>query len=278
MTPVRPRAPDAASDDRPWTRRFRRVDSPRIRLFCFPHAGGGASAYASWHQLLPADVEVCPVQLPGREERLLEPAFERVAPLVERLGRALDNHLELPFALFGHSMGALIAFELARMLRRERGLQPRHLFVSAARAPHTPSTLPVLYDLPDQEFVREVRTHYDGIPAEVLENEEAMRLFVPRLKSDFGIFDTYRYAEAEPLGCPITGFGGRDDSSVTGNQLEAWRDLTTSVFELHWLPGDHLYLQSQRERIVSVVGHYLAAAGVDSITPPDAGESRLERA
>ncbi|HKV41924.1 MAG TPA: alpha/beta fold hydrolase, partial [Blastocatellia bacterium] len=140
--------------------------SPRLRLFCFPYAGGGAAAYRTWPRSLPADIEVIPVELPGRGSRLAEPAFKRVPALIDGLTEAILPVLGTDFAFFGHSMGAVIAFELAREIRRRRGIQPRHLFASGRRAPQIPDDDPRIFDLPYDEFVAELKT-LNGTPKEV---------------------------------------------------------------------------------------------------------------
>ncbi len=232
---------------------FRPLANPRVRLFCFPYAGVGAAMYAAWRRLLPVDIEVCPVQLPGRENRIGEPPFETLEPLVDELRGALVSYLGVPYVFFGHSLGSLIAYEVARALRRESRPLPRHLFLSGCRAPHLPNSRPPVHHLPDDLFVDAIRQRYDGIPSPILDDEDAMQLFTPLLKADFSIFDRYRYATEPPLECPISCFGARDDSSVTEEQLRAWEEHTCSAFSFHWLPGDHFNVRSEAERIVQVI-------------------------
>lgn len=169
-----------------------------LRLLCFPYAGGGANIFRTWQDNLPTTVEVCPVQLPGRERRLLEPPFTDLRFLVEAAARALLLYLDRPFAFFGHSMGATISFELARHLRQEKNVKPVHLFVSGRRAPQLPERHASTYDLPGAEFLEELR-RLKGTPKEVLEHPELMELMLPLLRADFELIQTYQYSAAHGL-------------------------------------------------------------------------------
>lgn len=230
----------------------------RLRLFCFPYAGAGASIYRSWVGRLGPDVDVCPVQLPGRETRMHERPFTKVGPLVDALTEGLSPLLDLPFALFGHSMGALIGFELARKLRDGGGPQPSHLFVSARRAPHLPDRFPSLCGLPDDRFVAMVKQRYDGIPHAVLECDDLLALLLPRLRADIELLDTCTYEPQPPLACPISVFGGSEDSTVDIAELEAWKPHTTArELRLRLLVGGHLFLQEQRDALLSAVSEDL---------------------
>jgi medium-chain acyl-[acyl-carrier-protein] hydrolase len=232
----------------------------RLRLFCFPYAGGGASAYRGWAPALPFDVEVCPVQLPGRESRLREPAFNRPEPLIAALAEALQSHLDLPFAFFGHSMGALLSFELARELRRRGGSLPLHLFVSGRRAPQVPVREEDIHDLPEPEFIAKLR-ELNGTPEEVLQHSELMRLLVPVLRADFAVNETYMFQPEEPFGMGISAFGGLADAEVNRADLVGWREQTRGAFRLRMLPGDHFFLHSARDLLTEAVARDLAALG-----------------
>lgn len=229
-----------------------------MRLFCFPYGGGGAAAYRLWSDGLPPDIEVCRIQLPGRENRLRERPLTRLSPLVQALVEILRPYQDMPFSFFGHSVGALISFELARQLRKRDGLSPAHLFVSAFRAPQIPRRDPPIHQLPDAEFVKEVRRRYDGIPGVVLQDMEMMQLMLPVLRADMTIYDTYVYANEPPLDCPISAFGGLQDYRVRQEDLAAWRDQTRSSFTLRMFPGNHFFLQSGRELLLQAVSQELA--------------------
>lgn len=217
----------------------------RLRLFCFPYAGGNALIYRQWQAILPPSVAVCPVQLPGRGKRIQERPFDRFQPLVEEAVSALLPFFDKPFAFLGHSMGGLISFELARQLRRHSYPMPAQLFVSGRRAPQLPSREGPTYDLPEAEFLDALR-RLQGTPAEVLQQPELMELMLPLLRADFAVCETYAYTAEPPLDCPISVFGGLQDTDVERGQLEAWTTQTTAAARLRMLPGDHFFINSQQ--------------------------------
>jgi medium-chain acyl-[acyl-carrier-protein] hydrolase len=235
-----------------------RMPSPqaRLRLFCFPYAGGGASIFRAWPEGLPADVEVCPVQLPGRGTRLMEPPFTRLPPLIQALAQALLPLLDKPFAFFGHSLGALVSFELARQLRRQHAVQPVCLFISADRAPQIPNRDPPIHSLPEGEFLVELR-RLNGTPREVFEDEELMQIMLPLLRADFAVYETYGYSTEPPLNCPISAFGGLQDLRVSRGDLEAWRDQTSVAFSLRMFPGDHFFLNTTQPSLLAALSEEL---------------------
>ena len=229
----------------------------RLRLFCFPYAGGGASLFRIWSDLLPAQIEVCPVQLPGRENRFRETRYTRLMPLVPVLGGVIQPYLTMPFAFFGHSLGAIVGFELARWLRRQRAPLPVHLFASAHRAPHLPDPKPPIHDLPDPQFLEELR-RMNGMPGEVLESAELMDLMMPLLRADFAIAETYLYTQDAPLSCPISAFGGLADDEVSQEEAAAWRSHTGGAFTLRMLPGDHFFFVKERATLLQAITADLA--------------------
>lgn len=238
---------------------YRRVNPQAgLRLFCFPYAGGSASIFAAWPNQLPTHIEVCPVQLPGRETRIKEAPYKRLTMLVEALARELSPFLDKPFAFFGHSMGALISFELTRHLRRTGGPQPGHLFVSAARAPHTPDTEPPIHHLPEKEFIEALKA-YNGTPEPVLQHEELMEIILPYLRADFEICETHTYQAEEPLPMPFTVLGGWEDKKIEANQLGAWRDLTSSTCTIKMFSGDHFFLLKYRQQILETISSQLSS-------------------
>jgi len=165
------------------------------------------------------------------------------------MAEAILPYLDRPFVLFGHSMGALISFELARQLRDQYSLRPGHLFVSARRAPHIPEPDPPIHSLPEPHFVDEVRS-LNGVSDEVLRNEELMQVIIPILRADFEMCETYTYIFGAPLNCPISAFGGVGDSETQREDLEAWRDQTTATFTLRMFPGDHFFLHSAQSTLL----------------------------
>jgi surfactin synthase thioesterase subunit len=240
--------------------------SARVRLFCFPYAGLGASVYRSWIGALGPDVDVLPVQLPGRETRHNDPPFRRMNAAADALADALAPFLDVPFALFGHSMGALLAFETSCRLGHHPRL--RRLLVSARRAPHLADPLPPISQLPKAEFVRAVQQRYGGIPDAVLEVPELLDLLLPRLQADFELLDTYQCSAPPALACGISVFGGSNDTTVNRAELEAWQVHTAVGTQVRIVEGGHLFLQSQRESLVAAVatdlGLSLETSGVPS--------------
>jgi medium-chain acyl-[acyl-carrier-protein] hydrolase len=228
----------------------------RLRLFCFPYAGSGASIFRTWADGLPADVEVCPVQFPGRGTRLTEVPFTQISPLIEALTQALDPLLDKPFAFFGHSLGALVGFELARQLRRQSGVQPVRLFVSADRAPQILHRDRPLHALPEGELLVELHRLF-GIPGKVLEEAELMQIMLPVLRADFAVYETYVYATEPPLSCPISALGGLQDQRVGRGDLEAWREQTNSSFSLRMFPGDHFFWNTMQPLLLQALSQEL---------------------
>jgi medium-chain acyl-[acyl-carrier-protein] hydrolase len=227
-----------------------------VRLFCFPYAGGSASIFRTWSGGLPAEIEVCPVQLPGRGSRLMEPPYTRLSRLVQTLSRVLHPYMDVPFAFFGHSMGALLCFELARQLRRLYGLNPLHLFVSGHRAPQIPDPDPPIHQLPDDEFMEELHC-LNGTPEDVLQNALLMQLMLPALRADFEMCEAYMYTIEAPLGCPISAFGGLQDQNILRSDLEAWRDQTSVSFKLRMFPGDHFFLHTSKLLLLETLSEEL---------------------
>ncbi len=221
----------------------------RLRLFCFPYAGGGASVFRSWSRDLPPEIDVRPVQLPGRERRLMEDPYDDLTPLVTAVEGALLPFLTEPFAFFGHCLGALIAFELSRQIRTLHGLQPTALFVSGHRAPHLPDRFTPAHRLPDPEFAAELRRR-NGTREEVLQNPDLMRLVLPLLRADFTICETYLFTPGGTLGCPITAFGGVGDPAVLPEELDGWSEQTSGPCTVQVLPGDHFFLQTARSLLL----------------------------
>ena len=228
----------------------------KLRLFCFHYAGGGALSFRSWSNSLPPTVEVCAVELPGRGSRLMEPPFTQLEPLIQELTRVLLPYLDKPFAFFGHSMGAIVSFELARMLRKDYDLSPVHLFVSGRCAPQVPDPDPPIHTLPEPEFLDELR-RYNGTPESVLENAELMELILPTLRADFAVIETYVYTPEPLLDCPITAFGGLEDGKVSYDDLEAWREQTNADFSLQMFPGDHFYIHSAQPLLLQALSRKL---------------------
>ena len=229
----------------------------RLRLFCFPYAGGGAAIYRGWENFLPPGLEVWPVQPPGRGSRFKETAFASMNSLVEAAAIAMEPFLDLPIAFFGHSVGAFASFEMAHLLSEKFGIKVRHLFVSGARGPHLPRNRRNIHDLPEEEFITELKT-LNGTPHEVLDHPDLMKIISATLRADFAIAETYRASLNRPrLSCPITVFGGVEDTLVSKEDLEAWKLHTTNSFELWQLPGDHFFIHSSDTLVLQILSREL---------------------
>lgn len=181
----------------PWIIHQRPNQEARLHLFCFPYGGASAQAYYCWKDVLPTEVALSSIQLPGRGARLREPPMTRLVLLVQELARAIRPYLNKPFAFFGHSLGAVIAFELARELRKTSGHLPSGCFVSARRAPQIPASGPPIHQLPDEAFLKEIE-RYSGTPREILADTELMELLLPALRADFECLETYQYQQEPP--------------------------------------------------------------------------------
>jgi surfactin synthase thioesterase subunit len=239
---LRKRAPAAA-----WFPGAAAVQGPR--LFCFPYAGGGTGAFAGWRRRLPA---VCPVLLPGRESRSAEAPFDRMEPLVEALAAAIAPYLDRAFAFFGHSMGAAVAFELTRELRRSSLPQPGLLIASAARAPqfrrdYTPPPAPS-----DEQFLAELR-RLEGFPADALDDQALLAAILPALRADAALYRNYVYAAGAPLACPIRAYGGSADPNVLPEHLNGWAGETTASFAVRLFPGGHFFLHAEKQDVLGAL-------------------------
>lgn len=228
------------------------------RLFCFHFAGGGASAFRGWAPALPASIEICPVQTPGREERISEAPFTHLPELVDAAAAQILPWLDKPFAFFGHSLGALVAFEVTRKLRRSSAAQPLSLFLSAHRAPHLPLSRRLFHNLPDDELISVMR-EMNGTPDALLENREVLDYLLPIIRADLKMCDTYQLIGDGLLSCPLIVYGGRDDRGVSEPELEAWRFHTSAPFMLQMFPGDHFFIRSQRSPLLRNLSAQLLA-------------------
>lgn len=254
--PLAPRVSSARADG--WIVAPRRPDPPAVRLLCLPYVGGAASVYTTWDGAFGEHVEVCPVELPGRQTRLREPAFTRIEPLVDALATALLPELDVPYALFGHSMGAIVAFELARELRRRGAGEPAVLFVSGGQAPRLPRELPPLHDAPDAQITARL-VALGGMPDEINEEPELLRHFMPTIRADFAVCETHEYRTRRLLDCPVVAFAGRDDHEVRPLLVAPWVEETTGRFDQHVLPGGHFFVHTEQTAVFDVIRQRLAA-------------------
>jgi medium-chain acyl-[acyl-carrier-protein] hydrolase len=216
-----------------------------MRLFCFHYAGGSAQAFQTWSAYLPQDLEIGAVQLPGRGNRFAEPKITSLLPLSRIVAQALQPYLDKPFVFFGHSLGALLCFEVARNLRRESCLEPAHIYISATHAPQCRDRDELLSTLPRTELIKKLH-EFNGAPQEVLQNNELLDLLLPMIRADFELCETYEYHPEAPLGCPLTIYGGIEDHEVKRDRLAAWSEMTVGPSNMRMFPGGHFYINTSQ--------------------------------
>lgn len=227
------------------------------RLWCLSYAGGGAAGWHPWAARMAGVAEVAALRTPGRESRLREAPRTHWAPIVEELSAAMAPHLGRRHVLIGHSLGAVLAFELARRARSAGLPAPAALIVSGARAPHVSRREPDLRGLPDAELIVEMDRRYQGIPPAVRAEPELLALVLPAMRADLAVFETYACAPAEPLALPVLALGGEADPHVGREDLEAWREHTRGPFAAELFPGGHFFIQSGLAAVSARVTRFL---------------------
>jgi len=219
-----------------------------LKLICFPYAGGNASIFMPWIKNLPSNVELVIVQAPGRGARMGEEAYSDMNDLIGDLIKVIPSVLNKPYILFGHSLGSRIAFELMNQLKKFDYELPQHFIASGSRGPHLKCTKESIYKLPQDEFIEELKS-LNGTPKEIIENKELMELFLPLLKADFELADRYYYTGTSGFNCPISVFGGQDDTGISLSELNSWGDLFETDADINLFPGDHFFIDSQSSLI-----------------------------
>ncbi len=237
----------------PWLRAVR--SEARGRIVALSYAGGGTTEFRPWVGAVPGHIDVCPVVLPGREQRMSEPAIAAMEPLVDALAAALTPTVRLaPYTLYGHSMGSWVGFELCRALRRRGVPLPEHLFVAARRAPDLPQRGPKLSEIAsDPAFADAIGAKYGGIPAAIRASPELMALFLPTLRADFGLLDRYVYRDEAPLEVPITALRGQQDTVVRHADVKGWQAHTAAAFTVRTVPGGHFFLRDCGQLVAGMV-------------------------
>ena len=230
----------------------------KLRLFCFPYAGGGASAFKSWNEFFSDDIELCIFQMPGREERLGEKLITDMSQLVDVLVEEITTYSDRPFAFFGHSMGAIVAYETACRLRNIDAIQPLHIFLSARAAPHLQEDGDPLRFLDDETFIDRLHQTYGAVPEAIRQSEELKKVFLPILRADVELLEKYKNIRSEPLDCPISVLGGKSDPAISKAMLAGWQTLTSSVFVQHEFPGEHFFINSERNLVIDTILNDLA--------------------
>lgn len=239
--------PDLESD---WIRRFHQGAADVPRLVCFPYAGGASTYFFTFSEALQQDMDVYAVQYPGRQDRLREPLVDDIAVLADQVTAAMQGWADRPTVFFGHSMGAVVAYEVARR-RQQQGLTLDHLYVSGRRAPMRLRDTSV--HLLDDSGLREEVAALGGPGVELLTHPELGPLLLPSIRNDYKAIETYRHAPGAPLTCPITALIGDDDPAVTPDEAAAWADHTTGPFELRIFPGGHFFLAERKQQVIDIL-------------------------
>jgi medium-chain acyl-[acyl-carrier-protein] hydrolase len=257
-----PLYPSGRNYTTPWIGLHQPRAAARVRLFCFPFAGGGASRYRLWSSGLPEHIDVAPVQPPGREDRFLEDPFHCMDDLIGALVHALLPWMgELPFAFFGHSLGAIVALEASRALALHGAHQPIHVIVSARAAPHLPLRRDPVAGL-SREGLKQWLRRMNGTPDAVLQSREMMDMILPSLRADLDLDDRYRSTADPPLRCPLTVLGGVGDEEATPAELQAWSSYTTKTFAFRLIEGGHFFAFNQgRAAALAAIAEALAGVG-----------------
>jgi medium-chain acyl-[acyl-carrier-protein] hydrolase len=244
----------------PWIFGARISSNARCRLFCLPHSGSGASQFSLWKNFLPTALDIFPIQLPGRENRFREAPLTQILRMAEILARELQPYLDRPYILYGYSLGALIAFELARQLRREKVTPAVALYALARPAPHLAQSRSPLHQLPDDAFLIELTSRFNGMSSAILQDRELMELLLPALRADITALETYVYQAEAPLDCPICAFGGNLDATAKEDSLRPWQLHTSRSFELKILQGDHFFFRNNQQSILQSISAQIPEA------------------
>lgn len=235
------------------------TSKPRLNVICLPYAGAGASIFREWQDRVPPGVRVVPVQLPGRENRWSEPAYVDMGLLVSKLVSVLCPLFEIPYVLFGHSMGGLICFECAQQIQRRNMAPPAHLFISGTRAPHIDNRELPLHILSDAEFLNELFARSGELSNLSSQNRELTKVLLPTIRADFTLCETFRSLSSEPLALPISVYGGKQDQLVVYNDLLSWNLYTRRSFKLQMFSGDHFFIIRERNSFLSALSGELSA-------------------
>jgi len=239
--------------------RFATPTRPTWRLFCLPFAGGGAAGYRTWHRTLPEDVDVVAIQLPGRDAHRRVRPLDRIADMVQAARPVVEAEADLPYAIFGHSMGALVAYELTVALERDGESPPSHLFVSARRPPDEQHEARPIHRLPDEQFLDELQGRYGGVPDVIRQEPDLLALLLPTLRADVAAIETYSPLTDRTIACPVRVYGGADDRHPRPEQLSGWQRFAGRPVSLQLFPGDHFFLAAQQAALTADLAAQWAA-------------------
>lgn len=242
----------------PSVRIFKPRPNARVRLFCFTYAGGSAQIYKDWGDTLGEDIEVCGIQLPGRAGRFRDARYTSVDAAVAAIVSEIEHLADRPVALYGHSLGAAMAFEMGLALQA-KNKAPHMVIVSGMMSPPNPSLEPAIYHLPDREFREKVK-EFEGTPQEILEHEELMDLMLPLLKADFTMADTYTYQQGRVLDCALVAHGGTEDAHTHEEGIVDWKNYTSGPFNHHVFVGDHFFINAIPDQVLAHIKEQLTAS------------------
>lgn len=242
--------------DKRWTIIPKKNSSARLRLICFPYAGGGSRTYQSWAAKLPDAVELVAVQPPGRGSFIGTKAYNNMASLMVALEQVLQPLLDRPYVLFGHSLGSRVAFEFLHQMQLKKQRLPEAFFASGSCSPDTVKLKAPTHHLPEAQFIAELQ-RLNGTPAEALENKELMSILLPLLRADFQIAETYCYTGTSSFPCELYVLGGENDVDVPVETLSRWGNFFSKKLQVHTFPGDHFFIEIYQEEIVSLVRQIL---------------------
>ncbi len=245
-------------NNRKWFSPQRQSQAARINLFCFHHAGGAASFYKQWPGAMSPQVQVIPVQMPGREARYGEAFSTSIEDMVSELMLHKDVFSNKPYAIFGHSLGALFGFELARRLAARDGPAPRFLVASGHGGPRRHAADEKLHILPDDKFISRMREKYGGISDEVMASEELLEFLLPRFRADIGIAELHASQDDHPVRFPVVVMHGRNDKSVSIEDVNGWQSKTMGKVSIHEFDGDHFFVETNESQVIGVVNKLLA--------------------
>lgn len=235
-----------------WYSEYKKAPAARIRLFCFHHSGGGASMYFPWVAHLSPYIEMVAIQLPGRENRFSEALNNNLQDIVAELSKNFAIYKDKPFFVFGHSLGALVSFELVKAIYKSYSLFPCHMIVSGSKAPHLPFRMTHLSQLDDNSLKEELKV-YGGIDDDIFTNNEIFELFAPIIRSDFSIYEHYKYLETKPFPHDILALSGTEDQTVTVQEILSWEKYTEGNFEHIPFLGKHFFIKDHQKKIIEII-------------------------
>ena len=238
--------------DTPWIQYQKTSDDPSMRIFCFPYAGGSALFYARWFRYLDENAEVFPIQLPGRESRIDEPLLRVMSVVINKIVEEISPYMTENTAFLGHSMGSMIAYEVARTLSERNMPMPKHIFLSGAVPPDMIGECEKIHMLSDEQFCEKLKG-YESITSELMKYPEFFKFFLPVIKADFELIETYRFDKKWKMPCPVTVFSGTEDPYVPENALAQWGRFCEQEPQIITYSGNHFFLKEHTAEICRVI-------------------------